>query len=352
MRGARGDSPAPAAFPPYLIQGRYSVSRMEIATTKSRVYFNARLTKYPDGSVLMMASDRAIFREPGWESASDSAADSGRSYEALLARLWLEDPERHNAVMELEGKAMETSAYIRGEEERRAENQARAMRRARSRVRDLALTNDFEFFVTLTLDASRVNRYDIREVTRKMSQWCDNQVRRKGLKYILVPELHKDGAIHFHGFFNGALEAVDSGTMTRNGSRPKKPRSARQRAQMEAEGYAPVYNLPGWTLGFTTAIRLYGERTAAVGYVCKYISKAAQTTGKIGGRWYYSGGDLKLPEVVFCNLDAEVINELYTRPMPGKYVGEIPALGAAILMGRMDSNCPIYGTEKGEMTHG
>lgn len=320
--------------------------------TKSQVYYNARLTKYPDGSALIMLSDRAIFREPGWESASDSAADSGRNYDALLARLWLEDPERHYAVMEIEGKAMETSEHIKGEEERRAENQARAMRRARSRVRDLALTNDFEFFVTLTLDKDKVNRYDIREVTRKMSQWCDNQVRRKGLKYILVPELHKDGAIHFHGFFNGALEAVDSGTMTRNGSRPKKPRSARQRAQMEQEGYTPVYNLPAWTLGFTTAIRLYGERTAAVGYVCKYISKAAQTTGRIGGRWYYSGGDLEMPSVQFLNLDAEQIEELYSRQMPGKYVGEISSLGAGILMARLDSNCPIYGTEKGGSEHG
>ena len=84
---------------------------------------------------------------------------------------------------------------------------------------------------TLTLDPARVNRYDVREVTRHLNHWLDNQVRRKGLAYVLVPERHKDGAIHFHGFFNDALEARDSGTVSLPGQKaPRRPRSARQRA--------------------------------------------------------------------------------------------------------------------------
>lgn len=147
------------------------------------------------------------------------------------------------------------------------------MRRARANVRQLALANEFAWFVTLTLDPEKINRYDPVEVVRKMSQWCDNRVRRKGLKYILVPEHHKDGAIHFHGFFNDALQAVPAGLKDKSGHE--------------------VYNLPDWSLGFTRAVRLYGDYHAAVGYTCKYIGKG---TGKIGGRWYYSGGDLARPE--------------------------------------------------------
>ena len=91
------------------------------------------------------------------------------------------------------------------------------MRRARAKVRRLALSNDFRWFVTLTLDPQKVDRYDPAAVVRKLNQWCSNQVKRKGLCYILVPERHKDGALHFHGFFNDALEAVDSGHKSKDG---------------------------------------------------------------------------------------------------------------------------------------
>lgn len=47
-------------------------------------------------------------------------------------------------------------------------------------------------------------------------------------------------------------------------------------------------------------MRLYGDRAAAVGYVCKYITKAP---AKVGGRWYYSGGQLALPAVSLCYVD-------------------------------------------------
>lgn len=187
----------------------------------------------------------------------------------------------------------ETSTKADGEGKPKAppkpENIERAMRRARAKVRQLALANEFEWFVTLTLDPEKINRYDPVEVVRKMSQWCDNRVRRKGLKYILVPEHHQDGAIHFHGFFNGALEAVDSGLTDKNGHK--------------------VYNLPDWTWGFTRAVRLYGDYHAAVGYTTKYIGKG---TGKIGGRWYYSGGDLAVPEEKEINLTYHELMELQT----------------------------------------
>ena len=129
----------------------------------------------------------------------------------------------------------------------------RSMRRARAKLRRLALANDFDYFVTLTLDPARIDRYDSAAITRALGWWADNMVRRHGLRYVLVPERHKDGAFHFHGFMAGpGLKAVDSGKKW-NGR--------------------TVYNLPQWTLGFTTAEQLYGDYHAAVGYCCKYIGK-------------------------------------------------------------------------------
>jgi hypothetical protein len=140
------------------------------------------------------------------------------------------------------------------------------------------------YFVTLTLDPQRINRYDPVVVVKKLSYWLDNHVRRDGLAYVLVPELHKDGAIHFHGFFNEALTGRDSG-------------------HKDDAGH-PIYNLPSWGWGFSTAIALYGDIDAAIGYTAKYVTKAPE---KIGGRWYYSGGKLERPTVSWCNADWKAV---------------------------------------------
>lgn len=233
------------------------------------ISFNCRVKTYPDGGQQILVCEAPIFKRTGWEE---------------VRRV---EPAKRTRKAPQEGQDG-------------PEGDERAMRRARAQVRDLALCTPFQYFVTLTLDAVMVDRYDMKAITRKLNQWLDNQVRRKGLAYVLVPERHKDGAVHFHGFFNDALEVVDSGTISRpGGGKPRKPRSKAQRDQWLAEGGHVVYNLPGWSLGFTTAIGLYGEYGKAVGYVCKYIGKGGE---KIGGRWYYSGGALGRPEVTLCHM--------------------------------------------------
>lgn len=234
---------------------------------------NMRVKTFPDGSQDVLVCEAPIFHRTGWE-------ETGREGKPKAVRKDTEHPE---------------------------DGQDRAIRRAKAQVRDLALCTPFRWFVTLTLDASRVDRYDMAEITRHLNHWLDNQVRRRGLAYVLVPERHKDGAVHFHGFFNDALETVDSGTLTGIPGRKKpcKPRSMAQRAQWLEQGAHPVYNLPGWSWGYTTAIELYGAYSKAVGYVCKYIGKGQGPEGrpeKLGGRWYYSGGDLGRPEVDYGDM--------------------------------------------------
>lgn len=162
----------------------------------------------------------------------------------------------------------------------------RSMRRARAKLRRLALANDFKWFVTLTLDPKMVDREDGAAVAKALGRWADNMVRRKGLKYVLVPELHKKGGIHFHGFFNDAVEVVDSG-------------------HRDSAGH-PIFNLPEWSLGFTTAIALYGDYPRAVGYVTKYIGKQGV---RPMGRWYYRGGRLAEPSKLYADLDRESLEE-------------------------------------------
>lgn len=229
------------------------------------ISFNAMRKVYPDGSSILLVSDKAIFREPGWEAV-----------EARVTRGPQDGSESGDAD--------------------------RSMRRARAKLRDIARSTAFEWFVTFTLDKSRIDRYDVREITARLNVWLDNRVRRRGLAYVLVPERHKDGAIHFHGLINGALngQMVDSGHTDGGGHR--------------------VYNLGAWGYGFSTAIRLYGDYRRAVGYVCKYIGKQSD---KIGGRWYYSGGKLCGPVVERFRADFDA-----AAAQAGAYAFEIAGAGA------------------------
>lgn len=240
----------------------------DIHKCAGEVHCNAIYKIYPDSSGTLLVADKAIFRRAGYEESAPQVS---------------------------------CGVLAGGDSESRArENLERSKRRARNAVMDYARCNQMKYFVTFTLDASRVDRYDIDEVMRTASRWLDNRVRRHGLQYVLVPELHKDGAIHFHGLVNDAITIRDSGTIARAGDKPRRPRTAREREKWLADGGHIVYNVVDWPLGFTTAIELYGDYGAAIGYVCKYISKA-QT--KVGGRWYYSGGGLKKPVKQYLNMD-------------------------------------------------
>lgn len=222
------------------------------------IYHNTIVYSYPDGSIDVVCAADPIFREPGWEIAG-----------------WREDPPQAVPSAREKGKKAEGA------------DMERSMRRARAKLRRLALANEFEYFVTLTLDPAKIDRYDGAAIVKALGRWADNMVRRNGLRYILVPELHKDGAIHFHGFMAGiGLKAVDSG--------------------VEWDG-RPVFNLPQWTLGFTTAQRLYGDYHAAVGYCCKYIGK--QAGQRPLGRWYYSGGALQEPRKTYGDRDFRTCGE-------------------------------------------
>lgn len=262
----------------YLIIGQYSViSAMEgrladtLNVSLGRLSHNTRIKLYPDGSMDVLVCEKPIFGTAGWE-----AQHKGRRIRDLSIGA--------------------------------ADGPDRAMRRARAQVRELALANTaLSLFVTLTLDSRRVDRYDMVEITRKLNAWLDNSVRRRGLAYVLVPERHKDGAIHFHGLFNRALALADSG-------------------YTDSGGHV-IFNLPQWSLGFTTAIELYGEREAAVGYVTKYIGKQGE---KPGGRWYYSGGDLRRPEVTYCDIPLRDAME-----QPGAYCFTVGAARAAFCQFRL-----------------
>lgn len=240
---------------------RYSGGEQQSSADRfSDIGGNAIVYTYPNGDYDVICAAEKWLKPPGWEEAE-------RSYIRTEVR-----PEVRQKGKKAEG-----------------EDRLRSMRRARAKLRRLALSNSFDWFVTLTLSPEKVDRYDAAAIMKTVNRWLDNMVRRHGLRYILVPEMHKDGAYHFHGFFAGDVQAIPSGHFDRAGHE--------------------YFNLPQWGYGFSTAVRLYGDYGAAVAYCCKYIGK--QEGERPMGRWYYSGGGLAEPAKQYATLEYRELLEQF-----------------------------------------
>lgn len=178
-----------------------------------------------------------------------------------------------------------------------------AIRRAKKMIYDLIRCNPFVWFCTLTYDKEKVDRTDYNEVIRKFNQWSDNRVRRKGYMYVAVIERHKESnGLHFHVVCNDSLDLVDSGTVKCVGrKRPIKIATADRYGIPEADRKT-VYNIPEWIYGFSTAIEITGDDKGlkVAGYLRKYLTKDFE---KIGGRYYYSGGNLRRPVYKYVDDD-------------------------------------------------
>ena len=229
------------------------------------IYHNTKAKVYPDGTRKVTYCTEAIFKEDGWELC-----------EAL------KDPP------DIQSKPKDMT------NDPRSDN----VKRAKDKVFDIALLNRFEYFVTLTLDKEKIDRFDAKAVSKVLRKSFNNFQQRYNAKYLLIPEHHKDGAIHMHGLLSGDFKLIDSGKRTKDGR--------------------PIYNLPQWKYGFSTAIEITGEQSNVAKYITKYISKDFH---KIFGAFYYAGGkDLKrTPPILLYDTEYEQINaKEYTNEASGR----------------------------------
>lgn len=159
-----------------------------------------------------------------------------------------------------------------------------------SRTRNLllakALCNEWDYFCSFTLDKSKFDRYDLPKYRKSFSQWIRDQ-RKKGyqIKYLLVPEMHKDGAWHMHGFLAGNPDLI------------------------AADDYALDHPLPRRLLGKDYYIwPAYGEKfgfgslgklkhpVASAFYISKYITKDSERlVSELGANLFYPSQGLNMP---------------------------------------------------------
>ena len=275
----------------YFVTGMKNESLFEMSNKlEHEVKYNARV-KYkvlPDGSrepYEIMYCNRFVFNPDGARLSEFSRnVEKYEEYREAAEEIFL-------------GALPRGGAYVPAKSTEK-EKVERSLRRARGKLMDLIIANDFDTFCTLTLNNEKIDRNNYEDIIKKLNVYLDNRVRRSGLKYVGVPERHKNGAIHFHFLCNSeGLKLVDSGTVSCTGRKKPIKIATADRLRIPPEDRHTVYNIADWSLGFTTAIKTYGSAAAVAHYVGKYLTKQldGKLPQKVGGRWYYSGGALARP---------------------------------------------------------
>lgn len=193
-------------------------------------------------------------------------------------------------------------------QEKKARSDRVSINRTVQNIYEYALNNKWDYFITLTFTRQKVDRMNYDICMLKARKWFDNQRQRYSsqLKYLLVPEEHKDGAWHVHGLISdcGNMKFEDSGRVAIG-------KKAYKRTKNNSH-YPTIYNMSGWKNGFSTAIKVgdSSEDSARMAsYITKYITKdlCVKIPGK---RRFYPSNNLEKAERYEYNLAYDVIEDM------------------------------------------
>lgn len=150
-----------------------------------------------------------------------------------------------------------------------------SIQRTKTVIREYAHCNNFNYFVTFTFDSNKIDRYNYKTVKKKICQFFNNYKKRyqQDFKYLIVPEFHKDGAVHFHG-----LLYIDEKELVEN-----------------ENGYLTWLRYQK-KFGYISLSKIVNKEKTA-NYISKYISKDVDIIEKYKNR-YFCSADLKKKELL------------------------------------------------------
>lgn len=168
-----------------------------------------------------------------------------------------------------------------------------SLSRTKNKIYNIARSNTWDWFITLTFDRQKTDSSDYDEITKKLHTFLNNFQKRysPNMKYLIIPELHKDKE-HYH--FHGLLSNVENMQFRFSGKYSKGQ---------------PIFNIVNWKLGFTTATRVADTQKVS-SYITKYITKASEQYLKEKRR-YYASRNIDRAEAEFFVIDEEDFLETY-----------------------------------------
>lgn len=180
-------------------------------------------------------------------------------------------------------------------------SQLESLARTKRTIKDYARNNDFDYFVTFTLDPKQYKSFDI-DVVYHVTEMFIQRLKRDSddaIKYLLVPEYHADKQkIHLHGYIKGNLKLYKT-ALTYKGKR--------------------VYNSYQWNAGFSQVVKIgksINDTLRCSNYITKYVTKDLIMAFNKKRYWCsknLDSGHLIKEKTVY----AENITDLYANELPG-----------------------------------
>lgn len=174
------------------------------------------------------------------------------------------------------------------------EKSRKYLKKVKNEIIDLAYNNKdkFDYFVTLTFSSKEIGEYTHENAIKVLKKWLNNQRKiNKNMYYILVPEFHKSGRLHFHGLVGGVSKWKLSKAINPHTKKLIKIDNTQ------------IYNLDNYKLGYTTISKIK-SREKVSNYISKYATKELITL-KSKKRYWYSRNLVK-PEKEYLFLDTNL----------------------------------------------
>lgn len=174
--------------------------------------------------------------------------------------------------------------------------------RAKMKVFEYAMCNNFDYFVTLTLNGNKYNRYNLDKFIKDLGQFI-RDYRKKycvDIQYILIPERHQDEAWHMHGLMKGILE---------------KHLRVNENGHKEWEAYTKKFGY--------MSIDNIRNKDAVSKYITKYISKSidgGKGVTEKNKKLYYASRGLRTAEIIKRGMLSAVEVELIPWEYENEYV--------------------------------
>lgn len=235
-------------------------------------------------SVVMDWRDKQYIRLHGVQGTVDCDADAQGDTDTIVQSQPISDDER---AAEIERKRKNKVLYN--------------IAKTRNKIFDIARSNDFNYFITLTYNADKCDRYSFSDCSKKVRQFMNNFSKRNkdtcpNFKYLLVHEQHKDGAYHYHGLIY--LEHEDFLVYD--------PVRSKQYARAHHGQKLDIYNWCKWRNGWSTVSKI-DNQDACRKYILKYISKNIDEDYQKGQRHFYYSQNCLKPEVESMVSDKQML---------------------------------------------
>ena len=224
--------------------------------------------------------------------------DRAYNYDQTLFKVFGEGKDKKIKLVRMNylktsGIELDDIEYVRGTVNENKINES--ILRSKSKIFELAFCNPWDWFFTGTINPNKQDRTDLELFHKQLTQWLRdyNKKYKLNIKFLFVPEKHKDGkSWHIHGFIYGL--PVEHLIQFQVGDKMGKGL-----ADKVMQGDI-VYNWQAYfnRFGFCD-LEPIRNHEAVSKYITKYINKElANSVTELNAHTYYHSRGLKFAELI------------------------------------------------------